>query len=136
MKKNNGSTSMVIISGSCINFDKERNKIVRVIEELQMDLHIKTEYEVYSNGSALGWDFFLIHLNPSLLEEASFIIPKINKQEGDNLEQKFVIWLSKVFKEKKDNYFLKIVDKPYETVSGFRLDPNNYRNDNMLKDLR
>lgn len=136
MRKNADKIPMIIISGSCISFDKERNKIVQFIEDLQLDLHIKTDYEVSSSGSALGWDFFQIYLNPTIIEEASLIIPKINSEEGDNLEQKFVFWLSKKFKEKKADYFLKIVETPYETVNGFRLDPNNYRDESILEDLR
>lgn len=136
MRKTADKTAMVIISGSCINFEKERHKIVQLIEDLQLDLHTKADYEVSSNGNALGWDFFQIYLNPTIIEEASLIIPKINNQEGDNLEQKFVFWLSKKFKEKKADYFLKIVETPYETVTGFRLDPNNYRDESILEDLR
>lgn len=136
VRKTNDRTGMVIISGSCINFDKERNKIVQFLEELKIGLHNKTDYEVSSNGSALGWDFFQIYLDPSLIEEALFIIPKINNEEGNSVEQKFVFWLSKKFKEKKDDYYLKIVETPYETVNGFRLDPDNYRDESMLEDLK
>ena len=60
----------------------------------------------------------------------------MQKEVGVTLEQRFVIWLSKRFKKRKLDYYLKLEEIPYEKTLGFRLDPENYRNEEDLVDLR
>ena len=136
MKKFSEKLPMIIISGSCLNFDKERRKIVELIEGLQFFVSSQTNCEVSSNGTALGWDFFQIYFDPSFMEKLILHFPEISKEEGITLEQQFVLWLTKQFKKRKLNYHLKLNDIPYESTSGFRLDPDNYRDDSLLEDLR
>lgn len=130
----NGPTLM--ISGSCINFDKERIRIIEHINELELISHTKTNYEVSSEGSSLGWDFFRIYFEQNFVERISEIFPEMQKEVGVALEQRFVIWLSKRFKKRKLDYYLKLEEIPYEKTLGFRLDPENYRNEEDLVDLR
>jgi hypothetical protein len=126
----------IIISGSCLNFDKERKKIIELIEYLQFSVRSQINCEVSSNGAALGWDFFNIYFDLSLIEKLREHFPEISKEEGITLEQQFVLWLIKQFKKRNMDYHLKLSDIPYENTKGFRLDPNNYRDDNLLEDLR
>lgn len=126
----------IIISGSCLNFDKERKKIIELIEYLQFSVSSQINCEVSSNGAALGWDFFNIYFDLSLIEKLREHFPEISKEEGITLEQQFVLWLIKQFKRRNMDYHLKLSDIPYENTKGFRLDPNNYRDDNLLEDLR
>ena len=130
----NGPTLM--ISGSCINFNKERIRIIEHINELELISHTKTDYEVSSEGSSLGWDFFRIYFEQNFVERISEIFPEMQKEVGVTLEQRFVIWLSKRFKKRKLDYYLKLEEIPYEKTLGFRLDPENYRNEEDLADLR
>jgi hypothetical protein len=127
---------MIIISGSCLNFDKERKKIIELIEYLQFSVSSQINSEVSSNGAALGWDFFNIYFDISLIEKLREHFPEISKEEGITLEQQFVLWLIKQFKRRNLDYHLKLNDIPYENTKGFRLDPNNYRDDSLLEDLR
>jgi hypothetical protein len=127
---------MIIISGSCLNFDKERKKIIELIEYLQFSVSSQINSEVSSNGAALGWDFFNIYFDISLIEKLREHFPEISKEEGITLEQQFVLWLIKQFKRRNLDYHLKLSDIPYENTKGFRLDPNNYRDDSLLEDLR
>jgi hypothetical protein len=127
---------MIIISGSCLNFEKERKKIVEIIEGLQIFVSSQTRCEVSSDGAALGWDFFQIYFDPSFMEKLILHFPEIPKEEGTTLEQQFVLWLVKQFKKRRLNYHLKLSDVPYEKTNGFRLDPENYRDDSLLEDLR
>jgi hypothetical protein len=60
----------------------------------------------------------------------------MKKEEGSMLEQQFVHWLSRQFKKRKLEYYLKLNDVPRERTSGFRLDPNNYRDDSLLEEWR
>jgi len=127
---------MIIISGSCLNFDKERKKIVEIIEGLQIFVSSQTRCEVSSNGTALGWEFFQIYFDPLFVEKLVLHFPDISKEEGTTLEQQFVLWLIKQFKKRKLNYYFKLNDIPYENTKGFRLNPENYRDDSLLEDLR
>ena len=127
---------MIIISGSCLNFDKERKKIIELIEYLQFSVSSQINSEVSSNGAALGWDFFNIYFDLSLIEKLIENFPEIDKEEGITLEQQFVLWLTKQFKKRKLDYHLKLNDIPYQKTYGFRLDPNNYRDDSLLEDLK
>ncbi|MGB7952360.1 MAG: hypothetical protein WCF23_00140, partial [Candidatus Nitrosopolaris sp.] len=54
---------VIVISGSCIKFDKEREKIMGYIGELEWGVHTKSNCECSSNGSALGWDFFQLYFD-------------------------------------------------------------------------
>lgn len=126
----------IVISGSCLNFDKERKKIIEFIEYLQFSVSSEINCEVSSNGAALGWDFFNIYFDHSLMEQLIENFPEISEEEGITFEQRFVLWLTKQFKRRNLNYHLKLSDIPYENTKGFRLDPNNYRDDSLLEDLR
>ena len=136
MKKYAEKPPMIIISGSCLNFDKERKKIIEFIEGLQFFVDSDTKCEVSSNGTALGWDFFQIYFDPSFMERLIISFPEIYREEGITIEQQFVLWLTKQFKKRKLDYHLKLNDIPYQKTSGFRLDPNNYRDDSLLEDLK
>jgi hypothetical protein len=127
---------MIVISGSCINFNKEREKIMEFIGELEWGVHSKSNCECSSNGSALGWDFFQILFDPEFIERLLDVHPDILKEEGHMLEQQFVLWISKQFKKRNLEYYLKLSDVPYDTTAGFRLDPENYRDDSELEKLR
>ena len=136
MVKTLGSSPRLVISGSCINFNKERNRIVEHIKELESISRIKTDYEISSNGTSFGWDFFRMYFEQEFVERISEIFPEIEKESGITLEQRFVLWLSKRFKKRKLDYYLKLEEIPYEKTLGFRLDPENYRNEQDLLDLR
>ena len=126
----------IVISGSCLNFDKERKKIIEFIEYLQFSVSSEINCEVSSNGAALGWDFFNIYFDLSFMEQLIVNFPEISEEEGITFEQRFVLWLTKQFKRRNLDYHLKLSDIPYENTKGFRLDPNNYRDDSLLEDLR
>jgi hypothetical protein len=127
---------MIVISGSCINFDKERQKIIEFIGELEWGIHSKSNWECSSNGSALGWDFFQIYFDPEFVERLLDVHPDIGKEEGNMIEQQFVLWISRQLKKRRLEYHLKLSDVPYEYTQGFRLNPENYRDDSELEKLR
>lgn len=127
----------ITISGSCIDFDKERIKIVNFLEILEKGARTTQQWKCHADGEkALGWDFFHIVLTQYLAEKLKELYPDIEKQEGNTFEQRLVLWLDKQFKKKKMDLFLKLSDVPFEKVKGFRLDPKHYREDGSLADLR
>jgi hypothetical protein len=128
---------MVVVSGSCINFEKERQKIMEFIGELEWGVHTKSKCECSSTGKAMGWDFFQIYFDSDFIEKLLDIYPDIEKEEGHMIEQQFVLWFDKQLKKKKNlEYHLRLSDVPYESTFGFRLNPENYRNDAELEKLR
>ena len=113
----------IIISGSTQNFEKERQKINRS--------HRRARMVVQWVG--ISFKFTLIQTLEKLLE----VHPDIQKEEGIMIEQQFVFWLSKQLRNKtKSEYHLKLSDVPYESTRGFRLNPENYRYDSELEELR
>jgi hypothetical protein len=127
---------MIIVQGSCADFNKERSKIMEFIGSLEWGVHTKTRCECSSSGKALGWDFFHIYFQPEFVEELLDVYPEIQKQEGNDLEQRFVLWLNKQLKKSKQKYYLKLSDVPHAEPKGFRLDPEAYRDDSELEKLR
>jgi hypothetical protein len=127
---------MIVIAGSCIHFEKERQKIMEFIGELEWGAHTKSKFECSSTGSAMGWEFFQIYFDPDFIEKLIEVHPGIEKEEGHMIEQQFVLWLSKQLKKKKMEYYLKLSDVPYESTNGFRLNPDYYRDDKELEKLR
>ena len=107
------------------------------IGELEWGVHIRSKCECSSNGTAMGWDFFQIFFDSIFIEKLIDIYPDIEKEEGHMIEQQFVFWFEKQLKKKKKlEYHLKLSDIPYQTTSGFRLNPENYRDDRELETLR
>ncbi len=127
---------MIVVSGSCIDFEKERPKIMEFIGTLEWGAHTEGNVECSSMGKSLGWDFFRLYFNPDFVEKLLDIHPDINKQEGNTLEDRFVLWLNKKLKKLKLEYFLKLSDVPREQTSGFRLNPENYRDDDWMEKMR
>ncbi|MEW6603915.1 MAG: hypothetical protein AB1351_04410 [Thermoproteota archaeon] len=127
---------MIVVQGSCIDFDKERPKIMEFIGTLEWGVHEKSKIECSSSGKALGWDFFHIYFDPEFVGKLLDLYPDIQKQEGNDIEQRFVLWLGKQMKKAKLDYFLKLTDVPHESAKGFRLNPEDYRDDSELEKLR
>ena len=127
---------MIIVQGSCLDFEKERSKVMEFIGTLEWGAHAKGKCECSSSGKALGWDFFQIYFEPDFVEKLIDLYPDIQKQEGNDIEQRFVLWLSKQMKKANLQYYLKLKDVPRETAWGFRLNPEHYRDDNELEKLR
>ena len=131
-------SNSIIITGSCLDFEKERPKIVEFLKLLENEVHISHNYcKCYTNGKkTLGWDFFDIAVDLRLVQRLIEIHPEINKQEAASLEERFALWLHAKIKKRKLDYHLKIREIPYEAVSGFRLNPNDFRNKEDMENLR
>ena len=128
----------LIISGSCINFEKELPRILDQLRSLQLEVHIEDDaiFRCYSDGEkTLGWDFFQISIDPIIIDRLLEIHPEINKNDGMTPEEKFVPWLSSRFRRRNQEYYLKVKQIPFESTQGFRLNPQKYReideSDNM-----
>jgi hypothetical protein len=128
----------IIVNGSCIDFEKERPKIMEFLKSLEKEIHSDTNYfKCYSSGKrTLGWDFFEISIDSRLVQKLTEIHPEINKQEAISLEERFVLWLHAKIKKKKLDYHLKLSELPYESVIGFRLNPNDYRDIDDMENMR
>jgi hypothetical protein len=131
-------TNSIIITGSCLDFEKERPKIVEFLKLLENEVHLNHDYcKCYANGKkTLGWDFFDIAVDLKLVQRLIEIHPEINKQEAASLEERFALWLNAKIKKRKLDYHLKVREIPYEAVSGFRLNPNDFRNKEDMENLR
>jgi Cell division protein 48 (CDC48), N-terminal domain len=127
----------LLISGCCIDFDKERDKIMEYLASLEMELHVTNVCKCYSEGKkTLGWDFFIVSIPLQMLEKLAEIHPEIDKKEGVTLEQRFVLWLSGRMKSRKLDYHLKLSEIPFQSVGGFRLNPKNYHDPNEMNNLK
>jgi hypothetical protein len=127
---------MVLVSGSCLNFEKEREYIMELVGELEWGCHYQSRFECSYVGKTLGWDFFNLYFEMDFITALSQVHPKMLKEEGNILEQQFLLWLEKRFKKIKKKYYLKLVETPYEVSKGFRIDPESYRTEETLWDLR
>jgi hypothetical protein len=131
-------SNSIIITGSCLDFEKERPKIMEFLKLLENEVHLNHNYcRCYTNGKkTLGWDFFDIAVDLRLVQKLIEIHPEIDKQEATSLEERFALWLHAKIKKRKLDYHLKVREIPYEAVSGFRLNPNDFRNKEDMENLR
>lgn len=127
---------VITVQGSCLDFQKERPKIMEFIRTLEWGAHEMGKIECSSSGKALGWDFFYIYFEPDFVEKLLDLYPEIQKHEGNDVEQRFVLWLGKQMKKSELEYYLKLKDVPHQGVRGFRLNPEHYRDDSDLEKLR
>jgi len=65
-----------------LNFEKERTKIIRYIDELELVVRLSFDYEVSSSGNAFGWDFFQIYFDPLFIAKLTEIYQDIINEEG------------------------------------------------------
>ena len=132
------TANFIIINGSCINFEKERPKIMEFLGSLQKEVHMDSIYcKCYANGKkTLGWDFFDVAVDLRLVQRLIEIHPEISKQEAASIEERFVLWLHAKFRKRKLDYHMKVSEIPYESVTGFRLNPNDFRNIEDMESMR
>jgi hypothetical protein len=65
------------------------------------------------------------------------IYPEIEKQEAGSMEERFALWMNKQLKKMANtDYHLKLRDVPQESTKGFRLNPEHFRDETNLEDLR
>lgn len=131
------ASPIFILSGSCIDFEKERPKLMEFMSTLESAAHSKSKCKCYSDGKkALGWDFFLLEVDQKFVEKLRDIYPDMDKQEAGTMEERFALWLNKQVKKMKLDFHLKLSDLQQEKVRGFRLNPEHFRDKTDLEDLR
>jgi hypothetical protein len=132
------TAAVFVLSGSCIDFEKERPKIMHFITTLESAARSQSKCKCYSDGKkALGWDFFLLEMDEIFVDKLRELYPDIQKQEAVSVEERFALWMNKQLKKMfKTDYHLKLSDVPHEKTSGFRLNPEHFRDDSNLEDLR
>jgi cell division protein 48 (CDC48)-like len=132
------SGAIFVLSGSCTDFEKERPKIMHFMTTLESATRIKSKCRCYSEGKkALGWDFFLLEIDEKFVDKLRDIYPDIGKQEAGSMEERLALWMNKQLKKMMGiDFYLKLRDVPQEQVKGFRLNPEHYRDNTDLEDLR
>jgi Cell division protein 48 (CDC48), N-terminal domain len=132
------SAAIIVLSGSSTDFEKERPKIMHFITTLESATRSKSKCRCYSDGKkALGWDFFLLEMDEKFVDKLHDIYPDIEKQEADSREQRLALWMNKQLRKMMGvDFHLKLRDVPQEQVRGFRLNPEHYRDNIDLEDLR
>ena len=132
------SAGMFVLSGSCIDFEKERPKIMQFITTLESATRSQSKCRCYSDGKkALGWDFFLLEMDETFVDKLRDIYPDIEKQEAGSMEERFALWMNKQLKKMANmDFHLKLSDVPQEKIKGFRLDPEHFRDNTNFEDLR
>jgi len=132
------TAAVFVLSGSCIDFEKERPKIMHFITTLESAARSQSKCKCYSDGKkALGWDFFLLEMDEIFVDKLRELYPDIQKQEAGSVEERFALWMNKQLKKMfKTDYHLKLSDVPHEKTGGFRLNPEHFRDDSNLEDLR
>jgi len=131
------ASPIFMLSGSCIDFEKERPKLMAFMTTLESAAHSESMCKCYSDGKkALGWDFFLLEVDQKFVENLRDIYPDIEKREAGTLEERFALWMNKQLKKTNLDFHLKLSDVPQEKVGGFRLNPEHFRDKGDLEDLR
>src|SRR5919112_912025 len=125
------SAGMFVLSGSCIDFEKERPKIMQFITTLESATRSRSKSKCYSDGKkGLGWDFFLLEIDEIFVDKLRDIYPDIEKQEAGSMEERFALWMNKQLKKMANmDFHLKLSDVPQENTKGFRLNPEHFRRD-------
>jgi hypothetical protein len=132
------SAGIFVLSGSCIDFEKERPKLMHFMATLESVTQSQSKCKCYSDGKkALGWDFFLLEMDEKFVDKLREIYPDIEKQEAGSMEERLALWMNKQLKKRTStDFYLKLRDVPQEQVKGFRLNPEHYRDKTDLEDLR
>ena len=130
-------SAMITFSGSSLDFEKERTKIIEFTSMLETATHTKSECKCYTDGKkALGWTFFRLEIGRALADKLIDLYPDIKKQEAGTPEGRLALWVNKQLKKMKIDSHLKLSDVPQEQVKGFRLNPEYYRDKMDTEDLR
>jgi hypothetical protein len=132
------SDAIFVLSGSCIDFEKERPKIMHFMATLESATQSQSKSKCYSDGKkALGWDFFLLEMDEKFVDKLRDVYPEIEKEEAGSMEERLALWMNKQLKKRMNmDFHLKLRDVPQEQVKGFRLNPEHYRDKTDFEDLR
>lgn len=131
------SPSLFTLAGSCLDFDKERAKLMDFLTTLEAAAHSKSKARCYSDGKkVLGWDFSLLELDESFVVKLLDLYPDIHEQEAGTSEERFALWMNKQLKKRKLEFRLKLSDVPQEKVGDFRLNPEHFRDKDDFGDLK
>lgn len=131
------TSTMIVFSGSCTNFDKDRPKIMEFVSMLESGARSKSKCKCYTDGKkAMGWDFFQLAIDVEFADKLREIYPAIEKQEAGTTEDRLAMWLNEQLKKMNMDFHLKLSEVPYEKPTGFRLDPEHYRDEGDFEDLR
>ena len=131
------TASRVTFAGSCIDFEKERANIMEFVGTLEFAVRSKSQCRCYTDGKkTLGWDFFHLELDTEFIQKMIEVYPDIEKEEGSTFEQRLALWMNKQLKNMRLEYNLKLKDVPQQKIKGFRLDPESFRGEKGLDDLR
>jgi Cell division protein 48 (CDC48), N-terminal domain len=132
------SDSIFVLSGSSIDFEKERPKLMHFMAALESATQTQSKSKCYSEGKkALGWDFFLLEMDEKFVDKLRDVYPDIDKEEAGSMEERLALWMNKQLKKRMNmDFYLKLRDVPQEQVKGFRLNPEHYRDNTDLEDLR
>ncbi|HEU4605021.1 MAG TPA: hypothetical protein VFS46_02160 [Nitrososphaera sp.] len=132
-----GTAPVFTLSGSCMDFEKERPKLVDFMATLESAAHGKSRYRCFADGKkTLGWDFFMLEMDQQFVEKLRDVYPDIDKQEAGTTEERLALWMNKQLKKMKMDFHLKLKDVPQEKVKGFRLNPEHFRDKTDVEDLR
>lgn len=132
-----GTAPVFTLSGSCMDFEEDRPKLVDFMATLESAAHGKSRYRCYADGKkTLGWDFFMLEMDQQFVEKLRDVYPDIDKQEAGTTEERLALWMNKQLKKMKMDFHLKLKDVPQEKVKGFRLNPKHFRDKTDLEDLR
>jgi hypothetical protein len=100
----------IILEISAIDYDKEKECIVKALDDLQNLCKVTGGYELGNPMSRFGWTFFKVWLRPNLFVCINEKFADMIKKSKGQKSEKFSRFMSDFFESRGCNIKLKLVE--------------------------
>jgi hypothetical protein len=100
------------INVSTVDYDKTSKAITHQLSLVEEMVHSKEDFVVTDSEFAFGWHFFVVSVNKSLIEKlVEQIGQDFHRLKGNNIEKKFLTWLTNKIEGKVPRFKLAIKEE-------------------------
>ncbi len=81
------------------------------MQNIEMVVHTTNEFSIGDPDSTMGWNFFILHITPNLLQRIADYIGMNKMAQNLKAEDRFIEWLAEKLSEKQCNVYLDLESK-------------------------
>jgi hypothetical protein len=94
------------ISVASTDYEKDKNIIQNVMWNAELMVHAKNEFSIGEPEFKMGWNFFVLHVTPNLINRVADYIGMQRTAPNAKIEDGFIKWLAERLKEKECSVYL------------------------------
>lgn len=93
------------------DYEKDKSIIQNVMQSIELIVHTRNEFSIDEPDSKMGWNFFILHITPNLLQNVINYVGMNKMVQNLKAEDRFIEWLAENLREKQCNVYLDLESK-------------------------